>query len=93
MSKESTCVSKLQIERGKFKPVLPDILKKDISFIKPVKGKVTNSNVDQDNLRKIFKNTYGFPKITFRKGVNKDITKKPIKVAVVLGKLQEDIML
>lgn len=85
MSKESTCVSKLQIERGKFKPVLPDILKKDISFIKPVKGKVTNSNVDQDNLRKIFKNTYGFPKITFRKGVNKDITKKPIKVAVVLS--------
>ncbi|GMO65528.1 MAG: diphosphate--fructose-6-phosphate 1-phosphotransferase [Endomicrobiia bacterium] len=85
MAKKSTFVSKLQIERWKFKPVLPDILKKDVSFIKPVKGKVANSNVDQDNLREIFKNTYGLPKITFKKGVNKDIAKKPIKVAVVLS--------
>ncbi|MDR2666184.1 MAG: diphosphate--fructose-6-phosphate 1-phosphotransferase [Endomicrobium sp.] len=85
MAKESTCVSKLQIERGKFKPVLPDILKKDASFIKPVKRKVTNYTVGQDNLREIFKNTYGLPEITFKKGVNKNIAKKSIKVAVVLS--------
>ncbi|MDR1784300.1 MAG: diphosphate--fructose-6-phosphate 1-phosphotransferase [Endomicrobium sp.] len=85
MYKESTCISKLQIERRKFKPVLPDILKKGVSFIKPVKGKATNSAVNQDDLRGIFKNTYGLPEITFKKGVNKDITKKSLKVAVVLS--------
>ncbi|MDR1401096.1 MAG: diphosphate--fructose-6-phosphate 1-phosphotransferase [Endomicrobium sp.] len=85
MAKGLTCISRLQIERIKFKPVLPDILKKGASFIKPVKGKVTKSIKDQDNLKEIFKNTYGLPEITFKRGINEIVARKAVKVAVVLS--------
>jgi len=85
MAKKSTYVSRLQIERGKFKPVLPDILKKGASFIRPVKGKATQSVADQAELKEIFKNTYGLPEVTFKKGSNEIIAKKTIKVGVVLS--------
>ncbi|MDR1721002.1 MAG: diphosphate--fructose-6-phosphate 1-phosphotransferase [Endomicrobium sp.] len=85
MAKKLAYVSELQIERGKFKPVLPDILKKGASFVKPVKGKATQSVADQAELKEIFGNTYGLPEITFRKGSNEIVTGKTIKVGVVLS--------
>ncbi|MDR1511778.1 MAG: diphosphate--fructose-6-phosphate 1-phosphotransferase [Endomicrobium sp.] len=85
MNKKLTCISKLQVERRKFRPVLPDILKKGASFIRLVKGKFMSSAVDQVNLRKIFKNTYGLPEIMFKRGASVDISKKSIKVAVVFS--------
>ncbi|MCL2144720.1 MAG: diphosphate--fructose-6-phosphate 1-phosphotransferase [Endomicrobia bacterium] len=78
-------VSELQIERKKFKPVLPEILKNGTASVKPKAGKATKSVSDQEKVREIFKNTYGMPEITFVKGVNNAAKKKNIKVAVVLS--------
>lgn len=78
-------VSELQIERRKYQPPLPDILKNGPAFVKPKKGKATKSISDQAKVKKIFENTYGLPEITFTKGINLGIKKKAVKVAVVLS--------
>lgn len=78
-------VSELQIERSKFKPVLPEIFKSGPTSVKPKKGKPTQSVADQAKVKKIFQNTYGLPEITFTKGANPNAKKKKIKVAVVLS--------
>ncbi|MBR3844564.1 MAG: diphosphate--fructose-6-phosphate 1-phosphotransferase, partial [Clostridia bacterium] len=81
-SKKPTC-SVLQQHRCKFKPVLPEILKKGACFVKPKTGKATQSVADQATVKKIFPNTYGMPEISFVKGSNPIIGKKAIKAAVV----------
>jgi pyrophosphate--fructose-6-phosphate 1-phosphotransferase len=78
-------VSELQIERRKFKPLLPDILKSGAASVKPVEGKITQSVANQSKIKEIFKNIYGLPEITFKKGINNAVTAKAIKVAVVLS--------
>ncbi|MDR3253522.1 MAG: 6-phosphofructokinase, partial [Endomicrobium sp.] len=85
MAQKTTNVSELQVERWKFKPILPDILKNGTASIKLIKGKTTKSVANQSKVKEIFKNTYGLPEITFKKGVNTASTKKTIKVAVVLS--------
>lgn len=77
--------SQLQQHRCKFQPVLPEILKKGPAFVKPKTGKATKSVADQATVKKIFPNTYGMPEITFVKGANSAVTKKAVKVAVVLS--------
>lgn len=78
-------VSELQIQRCKFQPVLPEILKAGPAFIKPKKGKPTKSIADQAKIKEMFKYTYGLPEITFTKGINTAARKKAIKVGVVLS--------
>lgn len=78
-------VSELQIERRKFKPVLPEVLKAGPAFVKPKKGCATKSIADQTKIKNIFKNTYGLPCVTFTKGINLGVKKKAVKVAVVLS--------
>jgi pyrophosphate--fructose-6-phosphate 1-phosphotransferase len=78
-------VSELQIERRKFEPVLPDILKNGATSVKPVKGKITQSIADQSEIKEIFKNIYGLPEITFKKGTNNIVAGKAVKVAVVFS--------
>ena len=78
-------VSELQIERRKFKPVLPDVLKAGPAFVKAKKGKPTKSVADQAKVKNIFKHTYGLPEVTFVKGENSSVKKKAVKVAVVLS--------
>jgi pyrophosphate--fructose-6-phosphate 1-phosphotransferase len=85
MARKSFSISEVQIERAKFKPVLPEVLKRVVSSIKPVNGKITNSVADQDKVRKLFKNTYGLPVITFKKGKNYVVKNKTLRVAVVLS--------
>jgi pyrophosphate--fructose-6-phosphate 1-phosphotransferase len=85
MAYKSTKVSNLQIERGKFKPVLPNVLKNGASSVKAVIGETTQSIADHAEIKKIFKNTYGLPEITFKKGANGTVAKKTVKVAVVLS--------
>lgn len=79
------CISELQKERLNYKPELPKILKMPFSSIKPVTGKPTSSASDEEKLKNIFKNTFGKPVVTFTKGKNKGINKKPIKIGVVLS--------
>ncbi|MDR3111984.1 MAG: diphosphate--fructose-6-phosphate 1-phosphotransferase [Elusimicrobiota bacterium] len=82
---KATKFSELQAERLKFKPELPEILKKGAGFIQAIKGKATSSIADQEKVKDIFPNTYGLPSITFKKGKNALTTKKAIKVGVVLS--------
>ena len=78
-------VSELQIERRKFKPVLPDILKNGPAAVKVKKGKPTQSVSDTEKIKSVFSDTYGMPEITFTKGLNPAIKKKTVKAAVVLS--------
>lgn len=77
--------SELQQERGKFQPVLPNILKKGPAFVKPKFGKATKSVADQATVKKIFPNTYGLPAVSFVKGNNASVCKKAVRVGVVLS--------
>jgi pyrophosphate--fructose-6-phosphate 1-phosphotransferase len=73
------------MERKKFKPTLPNILKRRVCFIKPVVKKNINFDID-NNLKEILKNTYFLPNVTFKFGLNLNVTKKKqIKVAVVFS--------
>jgi pyrophosphate--fructose-6-phosphate 1-phosphotransferase len=85
MAQKSFDTSEIQIERARFKPVLPNVLRNGASSVKPVKGKLTQSIADQDKVKELFKNTYGLPIVTFKKGSNIAIKKKVMKVAVVFS--------
>jgi pyrophosphate--fructose-6-phosphate 1-phosphotransferase len=75
--------SDLKYERSKFKPILPKVLNNKVRNIKPVmKHEVINTNM---NIKQIFINTYGMPNIHFKKGVNRHIINKNIKVAVIFS--------
>ena len=83
MSKEQ--ISELQIERKKFKPVLPSVLKNGPVSIKPMTGKETESISDKETVKRLFPDTYGMPLITFIKGKNPGVSKRIVKVGVVLS--------
>ncbi|MDR1662808.1 MAG: diphosphate--fructose-6-phosphate 1-phosphotransferase [Endomicrobium sp.] len=85
MSHKISCISELQRERLRFKPELPEVLKKGVAFVKAVKRKPTQSVADQVKIREHFKNTYGLPIVKFKKGINPATKKKIINVAVVLS--------
>ncbi|MBN2806751.1 MAG: diphosphate--fructose-6-phosphate 1-phosphotransferase [Prolixibacteraceae bacterium] len=55
-------ISALQKERAKYQPKLPKALK---SNVKISEGKATQSIADQEDIQKLFPNTYGLPLITF----------------------------
>lgn len=77
--------SELQIERAKFKPPLPAVLRSGPAGVLPRFGKPTESVSDQGPLRAIFPNTYGFPKAVFTKGRNAAMGKRPLRLGVVLS--------
>lgn len=78
-------LSELQSVRKKFKPVLPSVLKNGPAQVLPKFGKPTQSTADQETLQKLFPNTYGMPVVDFAKGKNPSISKKVVKVGVVLS--------
>lgn len=61
-------ISALQSARAKYQPKFPNSLK---SAIQLVEGEKTHSIADQDEIRKLFPNTYGMPIITFEAGGSK----------------------
>ena len=56
--------SALQIARAAYLPKVPAALK---SAVKAVDGEYTQSVADQDDIKKLFPNTYGMPVVTFEK--------------------------
>jgi diphosphate-dependent phosphofructokinase len=76
--------SQLQLERAKFKPALPALLKGGPSSVVPRPGEPTRSVSDQEAVRKLFPNTYGRPVVSFAKGRN-PAAKKAARVGVVLS--------
>ena len=63
-------LSPLQIERLKYQPKLPESLARGINSLKLTEGKATQSVNNQEEIQKLFKNTYGKPIVTFKNGGN-----------------------
>ena len=77
-------LSPLQIERYKYVPKLPGMLRNGINDICVKEGKETSSVADQEKIKALFPNTYGKKEITFEKGKNTSPAKKQV-VGVILS--------
>ena len=77
-------ISALQKARYAYKPKLPEILSGSIDDIAVEFGSPTESISDKEELRGIFKQTYGKPFASFVKGKN-DKIKRELKVGVILS--------
>jgi pyrophosphate--fructose-6-phosphate 1-phosphotransferase len=74
-------ISALQKERAKYQPKLPKSLR---GAIQMTEGAKTESVADQDEISKLFPNTYGMPLITFEEGsAKKEFT--AVNVGVILS--------
>ncbi len=72
--------SPLQIARAGYQPKLPNALKGNVVL---KEGAATESVADQDDIKKLFPNTYGMPLVTFEPGEKKNY---PVKnVGVILS--------
>ena len=63
---EQMKISALQKARYAYSPKLPKILREDIRSLDVVIGQPTESAADQTELKKLFPNTYGLPKVSFK---------------------------
>jgi len=77
-------VSALQKARYAYSPKLPESLSGSIEDIAVEFGAPTEAISDQEELRGIFKLTYGKPLASFKKGRNEKI-KRELKVGVILS--------
>jgi len=77
-------ISALQKVRYDYKPKLPLILSGSIDEIGVNTGEPTEAISNREELKSIFKNTYGKPVVTFSKGKN-DKIKRELKVGVILS--------
>ena len=77
-------LSPLQIERYKYVPKLPGMLRNGINEISVKEGKETSSVADQEKIKALFPNTYGKKEIVFEKGKNTSKPKKQV-VGVILS--------
>lgn len=77
-------ISVLQKARYTYAPKLPLVLREDINKITAIKGQATESVTDQEEIKKLFPNTYGLPKVSFQVGSDKAPSKK-LNVGVILS--------
>ena len=61
-----TNLSPLQVERLKYQPKLPSSLASGINHLQSVEGSATQSVANQEEIKALFKNTYGKPTVTFQ---------------------------
>ena len=73
--------SALQIARAAYQPKVPAALK---GTVKAVEGEYTQSVANQDEIKKLFPNTYGMPVVTFEKS-NAKVEIPPMNVGVILS--------
>ncbi|MDE6178552.1 MAG: diphosphate--fructose-6-phosphate 1-phosphotransferase [Duncaniella sp.] len=74
--------SPLQQARVAYKPQLPHVLTG--TAVKVVEGEATQSAGDQEDIKKLFPNTYGLPEIVFEKSSDA-APSKPVNVGVILS--------
>ncbi len=67
-------LSPLQIERLKYQPKLPSSLALGINSLEMVEGEATQSVRDQEQIKELFKNTYGKPVVTFKNTSSKSVS-------------------
>ena len=70
-----------QIERAHYVPKMPTALR---GAVKAVDGEYTESVANQEEIKKLFPNTYGMPVVTFEKS-NEKKAMPPINVGVILS--------
>ena len=73
--------SALQIARAAYQPKLPKALQGGVAL---KEGKATQSVADQEEIKKLFPNTYGMPLITFEAAASKAEV-SAINVGVILS--------
>jgi len=73
--------SALQKARAAYQPKLPIVL---TGAVKAVEGQPTQSVADQEEIKKLFPNTYGLPELKFEK-TSTSAPSKPINVGVILS--------
>ncbi|MCB9017723.1 MAG: diphosphate--fructose-6-phosphate 1-phosphotransferase [Prevotellaceae bacterium] len=73
--------SALQIARAAYQPKLPKALKGGVAL---KEGKATQSVADQDEIKKLFPNTYGMPIVTFEPADKKEAL-PALNVGVILS--------
>lgn len=76
-------LSPLQVERLKYEPKLPESLKQGINSLELVQGENTKAIRDEEQIKELFKNTYGKPLVTFKTGSQK--TSEIKNVGVILS--------
>jgi pyrophosphate--fructose-6-phosphate 1-phosphotransferase len=74
-------ISPLQQERARYQPKLPKSLR---GAVKVVAGEKTQSVADQDEIARLFPNTYGMPLITFEEG-DEQVASGPVNAGVILS--------
>lgn len=74
-------ISPLQKERAKYQPKLPKSLR---GAVKVITGEATQSVADQEDIARLFPNTYGMPLITFEEGTN-PVKSEAVNVGVILS--------
>ena len=72
--------SALQIARAEYQPKLPKAL---LGAVKACEGAPTQSVSDQEEIKKLFPNTYGMPVVRFEAG--EAVKGEPINVGVILS--------
>ncbi|MDR2149237.1 MAG: diphosphate--fructose-6-phosphate 1-phosphotransferase [Spirochaetaceae bacterium] len=77
--------SSLQKARYAYKPRLPSVLAQDLSALTVQHGASTEAGTDRQTLHALFKHSYGQPVVTFEKGTGSALTKRPLKVGVLLS--------
>ncbi len=77
-------LSPLQEERLKYQPKLPSSLSKGINSLEMIEGEATQSVRDQEQIKDLFKNTYGKPVVTF-KNSGSTTTSSQRNVGVILS--------
>ncbi|MBL0350046.1 MAG: diphosphate--fructose-6-phosphate 1-phosphotransferase [Elusimicrobia bacterium] len=80
-----TTTSALQMERLKFKPALPMVLKGGPGAVTAKAGRPTQSLSDQASVQGLFPRTYGLPLVSFVSGKNPAVAKKAVRIGVVLS--------
>ena len=74
--------SALQIARASYVPKMPHVLNGNVQ---PKVGAATTSVSDQEEINKLFPNTYGMPIITFEQSSGEMGTENPVNVGVILS--------
>lgn len=77
-------LSPLQIERLKYQPKLPISLKNGVNYLELVQGENTKAVRDDEQIKELFKNTYGKPIVTFNSIENGNTSSKR-NVGVILS--------
>ncbi len=79
-----TNLSPLQIERLKYQPKLPSSLANGINHLVSQEGSATEAVANKEEIKALFKNTYGKPTVTFQTSTD-TIASKQRNVGVILS--------